>query len=135
MTHPTTILDKPAVRQVSAGLILRNGKKVGKWIAHYGQSTVTVTLWDWTPPNTIPFGDKVIRTTQSAKASGYGYDKFTACLAGMTFGGIELFDHSVRVTDKRKTKGTHLANGGKDRFYDEGLNRLRAFGYDVIPVL
>ena len=44
---------------------------------------------------------------QVSSANGCGYDKLTACLAGMTFGGVELgdhCDHKGRPTHKQAAK-------------------------------
>ena len=121
------IMDFAAVTKVGAHVIIRNNRVVGKCITHYGDS-VAVALYDWTPE-----GDT--GKPQRARASGYGYDKFTSALDGMTFAGIKLYDHAVNVRDKRVKRGIHTANGGASRFYDDGSNRLKAFGFTVARVL
>lgn len=68
----------------SAWLIFRNdGVLIGKVQALYTASAVRVQVWDWSKPEPV----------QNGKASGCGYDKFTAALAGCTVDGITLTDH------------------------------------------
>jgi len=96
-------------------------KSVGAWVithpdrdgyalvqAHYGQSRVTVTVWDFERTG----------TPQTASANGGGYDRVTAALAGMTIGGHTLSDHCGLK-----------AKGG---YQTAGLDYLREHGFSVI---
>ncbi|MCK5600561.1 hypothetical protein KAR91_01760 [Candidatus Pacearchaeota archaeon] len=75
------------VRETNAGLsisayvVMKGAKQVAKVHVHFGSSTVRVDVWD---------GHNDL---QQGRAGGYGYDKFTAALSGLTIGGIVLNDH------------------------------------------
>jgi hypothetical protein len=94
------------------------------------------------------------RTCTMGTAGGYGYDKITAALRGLSVDGIEFTDHcgqdasSARLL-KRARAGTPTADllKGKNRAYEfanwtaegpgscfrkPGLDVLRALGYRVI---
>lgn len=62
----------------------KNNVYVGKILVAYpkdGAGTLRAFLWD--------FGNDI----QMGTAGGYGYDKLSAALRGMTFRGITLQDH------------------------------------------
>lgn len=95
------------------------------------------------------------------KVGGYGYDKFTAALAGAVIEGIKMYDHcggyepeekalkakAVKLyaidVDKGKRfaakHGMSFANwvDGKptSAFFASGLDRLLSFGYQVIKAV
>lgn len=83
------VSDTKAGKSISAYLIFDNkGKLAGKINAHFSDAGVCwVQLWDWT-------NEHKRTDIQDGKASGYGYDKFTAALSGMTFAGRTIADHS-----------------------------------------
>lgn len=138
----------------SAYVILRGKKLVANVHVAYprdGAGTLRVEVWG--------HSDKAPRF-QSATASGYGYDKFTAALSGLTIDGHTLTDHSeitLSPPKGRKTfpvgykapKGYHLINyqsakdcDGNEReegyiscYKASGLDYLRDKGYTVIRAL
>lgn len=136
---------------ISAYVILnKKGKHVATVQALYGNSGgVQVDVW----------GE--YKLVHQVKVGGYGYDKFTAALAGAVIDGIKIYDHcggyepeekalkdkAVKLyaidADKGKrfaTKhGMRFANwvDGKptSAYFDSGLDRLRSFGYQVIKAV
>lgn len=137
-----------AGKSISAYVILnKKGKCVGKVTAYFGESSVLVNV----------FSD--IDGFQSARKSGYGYDKFTAALDGLKMDGVELYDHSSRAdaTDRAlkaikkmshtlaieyaEKRGMRVANWDNDKkqytsvFMEGGLDRLKSFGYKVIQAI
>lgn len=104
------------------------------------------------------FGDS--RTCTGGYASGYGYDKFTAALSGLTIDGRKLTDHCGQddyskallkrakrlsydecraLLSKGKARGYQFANwtseGWGSCYKLSGLDYLRALGYVVIQAL
>lgn len=76
------VLETAAAKAISAYVVLnRKGENVAIIRAHFGNSRVLVNVHD----NKAGF--------QHGTASGYGYDKFTAALRGLTIDGHELSDH------------------------------------------
>ena len=95
--------DKTVWGRARAIVILKNGEYVGKIQVAYpkdGAGTLRAFLWD--------FGSEV----QMGTAGGYGYDKLSAALQGMTFQGLVLQDHP-----------------------ENWERQLRSAGYEVITVL
>lgn len=88
---------------------------------------------------------------QQRRAGGYGYDKFSAALAGLVIDGHKMTDHcGARLTAPRKTgvwpsrkakRGYTFANysaekgGFTDCYRMAGLDYLRALGYTVIDAI
>jgi hypothetical protein len=107
------VSETAAGKSVSAYVILNpKGKHVATVKAHFSNGGVCLV-------NVHDFGGEF----QHAKASGYGYDKFTAALAGMTIDGHAMTDHCSckkapkppkgRLTfprDYKAPKGYSLAN-------------------------
>lgn len=78
------ILDSPALSRARAIVILKDGEVKGTIRVAYpkgGAGTLRVVLHE------SGFDPQI------GSASGYGYDKLSAALRGMVFGGIELQDH------------------------------------------
>lgn len=138
------IQDTKAMRQLSASVILKDGIVKGRCISHYSESgVVRVMLHE--------FGEE----PQEAKAGGYGYDKETACLRGMTFAGVRLYDNCGESEESKailenylnglltyeqaekaaEAIGARFANGGRSLYMEPGLDRLRAVGYQIVNVL
>lgn len=103
-----------AGKQISAYVIMKGSKLIGKVQAHFSDGgTCTVNAWDFSPKDETRY--------MSGKASGYGYDKFTAAISGMVFDGHELVNHcgAKAKTPKRGywlredklARGFNLANG------------------------
>src|SRR5690606_3731490 len=130
-----------AGRSIRAIVIMRGKRHVATVQAHYGASRVTVSVWhnDGTP-------------VQQARASGYGYDKFTAALSGLTIDGHRLTDHcgesrkpprgaKVWPSDAKPPRGWRFANystdlgGYTDCYRLPGLAYLEAIGYSVINAI
>lgn len=78
------VRDTKAGKSISAYVILnKKGQKVATVQAHYSDSgAVLVNVWD----------DQT-GGVQSARADGYGYDKFTAALSGMVIDGHTMSNH------------------------------------------
>lgn len=117
-----------------------NGEYVGKVLAHYGQGTVAVDVFDYN-------GE-----FQQGRATGYGYDRFTCALSGLQINGIKFSDHCGEQLDKPDggfhrdfdvPPGYSLANFQGDScgntygscFRDAGLNVLQGHGYSVIQAI
>ncbi len=86
------VTDTAAGKSISAYVILKNGKEVATVRASYsngGTCLVNIFHMDGTP-------------FQYKRARGYGYDKFTAALSGLTIAGIELSDHCGRDENTEK---------------------------------
>lgn len=90
------VSETKAGKSVSAYVILnKKGEQVAIVRAHFSDGgTCIVNVWDNASPE-MQFG----------KAGGYGYDKFTAALSGMTIDGHELSDHSSRQDAPKPPKG------------------------------
>lgn len=129
------------VRETNAGkviscyAILKDGKLMATVHSHYSKSGVcTVDVWEKT-------------LVHQGRAGGYGYDKFTAALAGAVICGVKMYDHCVPVKvgtedmiqiaqhGKAEKIGAHWANGDSDLYYISGLDRLKCFGFKVERVL
>ena len=84
MATKAHIEDSPALNRAGAYIVLdaQNGNKVaGKILVAYpkdGAGVLRAALWDWTPAES--------RDVQNGRATGYGYDKLSAAIDGMTFG-------------------------------------------------
>jgi hypothetical protein len=105
------VQDTNAAKSISAFIILdKKGKLVAKVQAHYGNSTVLVNVFDYTGNLDM----------QAGKASGYGYDKFTAALSGLIIDGHTMADHCGKVPEceekKAKLMKAYLAD---NRPYNE----------------
>ena len=88
------VSDTAAGKSISAWIILdRRGKYVAKVQAHFGNSRITVNVFD------------DMAGFQKGSASGYGYDKLTAALSGLTIAGHELTNHCARDAAPKKPKG------------------------------
>lgn len=121
------ISDTKAGKAISAYLIFdKRGELVGKIQAHYSDGgTCWVQLWDWTNDERFQI--------QNGKATGYGYDKFTAAISGMTFAGFTLADHcDTNDTTKRAMAAyTKLADQtGEGWKQPEFFARWKARGVD-----
>lgn len=106
------------------------------------------------------FGDTF--TTQKGTAGGYGYDKLTAALSGMTIDGHSLSDHcgaddksraylkawhkatapeaKKKVEENARKRGYYFANWQTDKGWSScyrasGLDYLTALGYQLIYAL
>ncbi len=124
---------------ISAWVILnKKGEHVATVNAHYSNSgTVTVDVWNR--------GDAVERCNaavekhfkatgktsrfyhhdlQQGRAGGYGYDKFTAALAGLWIDGQQMANHCGSVANAQKTKDRLFAQYCK--FHDYSGERARA---------
>lgn len=148
------IYETPAGRSLSAIVILKRGRYVGKVVAHHGNSVVTVEVVQ--TAEAAARCAKALRLDDYAmmrqgRASGYGYDKMTAALADMVIDGHRLTDHcgdrkkppasGAWPRDAKAPRGWRFANwsdkagGWTDCYQESGLDYLRALGYDVLQVL
>lgn len=144
------VRETAAGKSISAWVVLKDGKQVAQVQAHFGQSRVQVDIWatpDW--------------SIQQGSASGHGYDKLTAAMAGMTIDGIRITNHcetdatikallaeyhngntsEKAFRDALREFGASPANWSnvngrwEDAYYDSGLDRLKALGYQVIQAI
>lgn len=146
------VTDTNAAKSVSAYVILKKGKHIATVRAHFSNGgTCLVNVHD----------DK--GGFQHGKAGGYGYDKFTAALRGLTIDGVTLNDHCGQdVRSKRMLKaytaapapidqkawdtkarkiGARFANWQRDgdRYtslhLESGLDKLKTLGYTVLQAI
>lgn len=132
--------DFAAFQSVSAYVVLapETRERVAIVQAHFSESKCTVTAYD-----------REAGKPQTASASGYGYDKFTAALSHLTIDGHALNDHCGRQLDPPSKgyrwprdytppTGYQLANydreggGYRSCFRLPGFDFLTAHGYEVI---
>jgi len=136
------VRETKAGESISVWVILKGRKGVVTEVhAHYSDAgVVTVDVWD---------GGLL---SYQGKAGGYGYDKFTAAIAGAVIQGIRITDHCAeqkKLPRGRKTfphimeqpKGFRFANynseeqGWGNCFRRSGLEILEAYGFTVHRVL
>ena len=147
------VRETAAGKSISAYVILNaKGDQVATVQAHFGGGgTCSVDCWTT--------GDKY-PPLQQGRASGYGYDKFGAAIAGFVIDSHKLTNHCERTgapkpPKGRKTypsgyqapKGYRLANymdaersgdgeaGYRDCYREAGLDYLKALGYRVIQAI
>lgn len=95
----------------------KSGKEIAVWVvinkkgeylariqAHYSARGAVLV-------NVMNMGDDNGPNFQSARASGYGYDKLTAALSGLTVAGVEITNHCGKQL-KTPRKG-YFAKGHK----------------------
>lgn len=136
------VRETKAGRAIGAFVIFnRIGQHVATVQAHYGNSRVNVDIWhtDGAP-------------LQQSSASGYGYDKFTAAISGLTIDGHSMTDHcgEQRKPPRGKKcwqrgaripKGYSFANwsaelnGWRNCYREAGLSYLTAIGCTVIRAI
>lgn len=111
--------DTPAAKALSAWIILKGSHPIATVRAAYGSGGGVLV-------NIYQHGDTVLARTakvlrandpklagedyqvagfQSARASGYGYDKLTAALRGLVIDGVILTDHCSRLGAPKPPKG------------------------------
>lgn len=152
--RPIYVRETKAAKSISAYVVMKGSREVATIQAYFADSSLggicRVDIW----------GDNGL-VAQKVN-HGYGYDKFTANLDGVTIDGVELHDHCWQ--DKKTAK--ILANAPKDHaessaywekmrrkhgvrpanwngktfqydscFYSDGLNRLKDMGYTVITAI
>ncbi len=127
--------DTTAGKSISAYVIMRKGKYIGKILAYFGgggtcvvnviqhgepaKKSLAVAL-KADPKLKVEYPDSGL-TFQGRTTGGYGYDKFTAALSGVVIDGVALNDHcGVRLPkpkgktlfprDFKAPKGYRLAN-------------------------
>ena len=98
-----------AAKSLSAYVILKGSREVATVQMHHAAACL-VNVWQ--------NGDAAVRSAakgkgepeafrlQTSRASGYGYDKATAALAGLIIDGHVLTDHCARLDAPRKPKGS-----------------------------
>lgn len=153
------VRETKAGKSVSAWVVLKRHRHIATIQAHYSDGgTVIVNVFNHGKNRSaekLPF--------QSGHAGGYGYDKFTAALAGLEIDGHKLTNH-CQVNRKPKTglysreatapRGFQFANfthkkwngdkeielpvdqcGYADCYREPGLKFLEAVGYQVISAI
>ena len=154
------VSDTNAGKSVSAYVILKRHHHVATIRAHFSDGGVClVNVFNHGRSKSaekLPF--------QSGKASGYGYDKFTAALSGLEIDGHKLSNHcefskplppsGVWPRDAVAPRGWHFANWKTSEWKDDkrvdvpaerqgyascyrhaGLDYLKALGYSVIQAI
>lgn len=140
-----------AGRAIQVWLIMKNGKEIAYVHAHIGKGAAIVDIFEHG------------RLTYQGRATGYGYDKLTAAMAGAVIDGNKIFNHcgqddrvkklekqmlqitygdyKMELLKKKAEKiGASFCNFMQDKntyiscYYDSGLERLKALGYNVIKV-
>lgn len=92
------VRETAAGKSIAAWIILnRKGDCVATIQAHYGTGRTMVDVW--TPQGRGP---------QQSWASGYGYDKLTNALSGVTIDGHKLTNHCARDGAPKMPKGRKL---------------------------
>lgn len=110
-----------AAKSVSATVIMKGARHVATVQAHYGSSRVLVNVWQeseayrksFTKAHNAPTTDSELDRAaydlfafQQGTASGYGYDKFAAALAGLIIDGHTMGDHCQIRRDPPKGRHT-----------------------------
>lgn len=145
------VSDTLAGKKISAYVILKAGKVVGKVNAHFTQgynaTIVTVNAWDYS-------GDGMLQHSRVT------YGGLVSALHGLTIDGVELVDHSHEDERTKKVLKTYLKKEPEERrayeeyckkkygisfanwsetvkgftscFYHGGLEKLSQMGYKVI---
>ena len=104
------VSETKAGQSVSAYVILKNGKDIATVRAHFSDGgSVLVNVFNYGATNS----DHESKPFQHARAGGYGYDKFTAALSGMTIDGITMCNHSNRADSEYKCDKTGKPRGKK----------------------
>ena len=145
------VIDTAAAKSISAYIILKEGVHIATVQAHFANSGGVIVDVFNTKEGLIHQG----------KAGGYGYDKFTAALAGAVIDGVKLYDHcgGYEPSDKAlKEKGVELYQTDEKKaedfadkygmdffnwvdgkpmscYFKSGLDRITALGYIVIKAI
>jgi hypothetical protein len=144
------VRETKAGQSISAWIITRGKKHIATVQAHYSDAgRVTVNIWEC--------GEEM----QIGSAGGYGYDKLTAALKGLTVAGIKLNDncgtdkrttrilkayHADKITreeaEKRASKiGARFANWNSEKnkhdslYLEPGLTKLEMLGFTIIQAI
>jgi hypothetical protein len=137
-------METPAAKQLRVLMVMKNAKHIATIRAYYVKNgTVLVNVHH-------THAAKNYSKFQYGRATGYGYDKFKAALAGMVIDGHKMTDNCQERVKPPKgqeewpqgakiKRGYRLANF-KDGFYrdcyrEAGLDYLEAMGYKVFDVL
>lgn len=121
------ILESAAAQQISAWAIInKKGERVARVLALYpkdGAGRVTVEVH-----HIHRVGVEFVKIQQGT-ACGYGYDKFTAALSGLTIDGIKMMDHCQR-DDKAKRLEAQIHKLAKNEqiTQDEAQAKARKIG-------
>lgn len=123
------VRETKAGKSISAWVVVKNGKCIATVHAHYGNSgRVQVDVW-----HNCTMADGTFPELQQRSAGGYGYDKLTAALSGLSIDGNVLHDHAT--PGPAGALGVDEANGGASHYYRPGLELLTALGYTVIQAI
>lgn len=117
-----------AGQSISAFVILnKKGQHVGTVQAHYGNSVVTVDYWCGPYAKECGSDDLYF---QQGKASGYGYDKFTAAISGLVIDGHTIPNHCGKnEASERLLKRYHAASlkeGFNQKTWDAKAKKIGA---------
>lgn len=94
------VREKAAAKSIAAYVVLQGKKKIATIQVYHGTGSCLVNVWN------------VGGELQVGRASGYGYDRFTAALNGLKVGKHKLNDHcGESLKPKKGAKG--FPNGFK----------------------
>lgn len=121
--------DFAATKNISVYVVMNGARHVATVRAHHaGACFVEVCNFGKGP-------DKV----QTGTASGGGYDKFTAALAGLVIDGVTMAEHSEHgrkgAKDVRGANYSLETRDYSDWYILPGLDRLKARGYCVVTAV
>lgn len=151
------VSETSAAKSISVYVILKRHREIARVLAHFSNGGTCLV-------NVFNYGDKnksAHLNAQSGRAGGYGYDKFTAALAGLEIDGHKLTNHcggrknpppsGVWPRDAVAPRGWSFANwhyrdsegnelpkskrGWSSCYRKSGLDYLKALGYTVIHAL
>jgi hypothetical protein len=125
------IRDTKAAQAIDVYVIMKGARHVATVQAYWSALTLLVNVWH-------PRGACEM---QRGKASGYGYDKFTAALSGLVIDGHTMADHCGKrlkpprgktyfPTSYKPPRGYRLTNYG---LYDAQGKRWPAFNLGDTP--
>lgn len=92
------IRDTAAAKSLAVHVIMKDGDHVGTVQAHFSMHGVC-TVDVWSRKNET---DTYLSLTRQGRATGYGYDKFTAALSGAVIDGKVIFDHGDGCSETRE---------------------------------
>lgn len=146
------VRETKAGKSISAYVILKQGKEIASVLVHYsdgGRCLVNCFQRDAAAKRCAAARNKINKVDkaknpgrgndprdfyfQHATAGGYGYDKFTAALAGLWIDGHELTDHCGRSVKPPKGRKTwpHGAKPPRGYSFANYHSEFLTFGFET----